>query len=171
MKIKIFDISEGIIIVNEECLLIPELKNVVDYYSNPIPALSYLYFMYDPSSAYNNRPAEEKEDSVLEDYPGEYTTEDDVIIAAGEKLKKLYTTPTLRFYLDNKILLEKIGKYGRDNEVTAGKDGNYSAMQSQLKSVGTTIEQFKKLEETVQKEMEELNMSIRGNKRTAYDEV
>jgi hypothetical protein len=170
MKIKLFDISDGIIVVNEECLLIPELKAVVDYYSNPIPALSYLHFMYDPASAYNNRPSDEKEEDILEDYPGEYTTEDDVIIDAARKLKKLYTTPTLQFYLDTKVLLEKLGKYGRENEVTSGKDGNYSAMQTQIKSVGTTIEQFKKLEESVQREIEEMGMDVRGQKRLSYDD-
>ena len=170
MKIKIFDISDGILIVNDECHLIPELKAVLEYYLDPIPALSYLHFMYDPASAYNNRPSDEKEEDILEDYPGEYTTEDEVIINAARKLKKLYTTPTLQFYLDTKVLLEKLGKYGRENEVTSGKDGNYSAMQSQIKSVGKTIEEFKKLEDTVQREIEEMNMSVRGNKRTAFDD-
>lgn len=32
MNIKIFDINEGKITINENCLLIPELKEIVDTY-------------------------------------------------------------------------------------------------------------------------------------------
>lgn len=171
MTPKIFDIQNGNIIINEECLLIPELKAVVDYYDDPIPALSYLYFMYNPSSSYINYPEHEKEDFIISDYPGDYTTEDDVIIDAARKLESLYMTPTYRFYLDNKILLERLGEYGRNASITAGKDGNYSAVQSQIKGVGKMITEFKQLEEVVKKELEENNISVRGQKRTAYDDL
>lgn len=172
MRINIFDISDKTIIVNQECLLIPELKAVVEYYENPVPALCYLYYMFDPASAYNNVPFNDKEDMILADFPGDYTTEDEVIINASIKLKKLYMTPTLQYYLDSKVLLEKLGKYGRNNEVYSGKDGNYSAMQSQIKSVGKTVEEFKKLEDIVQKEIEELStINARGGKRLSYDET
>lgn len=171
MRPKIFDIQDGQIVINEECLLIPQLKAVVDYYDDPIPALSYLYFMYNPSSSYVNYNEIEKEDSILEDYPGDYTSEDEVIIDAAKKLEGMYMTPTYRFYLDNKILMERLGEYGRTATITAGKDGNYSAVQSQLKGVGKTITEFKQLEEVVKKELEENNTTVRGGKRTAYDDL
>lgn len=170
MHIKIFDVKDGNIIVNEECLTIPELKAVIDVYEDPIPPLSYLYYMYDPTSSYHNLPEEEKETTIMEDYQGEYTTEDETIINAATKLKKLYTTPTMQFYLDMKELLFKLGAYGKTTAISSGKDGNYSAMQSQIKAVGTTIKEFKFLEETVQKELEDRNMTSRGNKKLAYDE-
>lgn len=171
MKIKIFDISNGKVVINEECLTIPELKAVVEKYENPIPALCYLYYMFDPSSSYSNNTFDEKEEAILKDYPGEYTTEDEVIIKASEKLQKLYITPTMRFYLDNKILLERVGKFARNSEISSGRDGNINSFQMQLKSLGKTIEEFKKLELIVQQELDEMNTRVRGGKKRAYDDV
>lgn len=169
MKINIFDIDNGKVIINENCLLIPELAAVVEAYENPIPALSYLYYRYDLSSPYANLVELEKEEAILEDYPGEYTTEDDVIIAAGAKLESLCMSPTKRYYLDNKVLLEKLGAFGRDTEVFAGRDGNYTAMLAQIKSVGKTIEEFRQLEKTVEQEIEEESSRARGDARLSYD--
>ena len=171
MKINLFEINNGAVIINQHCLLVPELKAVVDAYENPLPALSYLYYRYDPSSTYLNTPEDEIEQVLLDDYPGDYTTEDEVIIEAAAKLEKFYMTPTKRYYQDNKILLEKLGAFGRDNEVSTGRDGNYASMLAQIKSVGKTIEEFKLLEKIVEQEAEELSSKVRGSKRLAYDDL
>lgn len=169
MKISIFEIVNGKIIVNQHCLMIPELKAVIDFYEDPLPALAYLYYRYDPASTYLNTPEDEREEIIMIDFPGEYTTEDEVLIEASSKLEKLYMTPTKRYYLDNKILLEKLGAFGRDNEISTGRDGNYASMLSQIKSVGKTIEEFKLLEKIVEQEAEELSSKVRGGKKLAYD--
>ena len=83
----------------------------------------------------------------------------------------VYMTPTKRYYLDNKILLEKLGTFGRESVVTTGRDGNYASMLAQIKSVGKTIEEFKLLEKIVEQEAEELSSKVRGGKRLAYDET
>lgn len=170
MQINLFDIQDGNVVINHNCLSIPELKAVHDTYKNPIPAFNFLHYLYNPKSPYQNSPEDEKEDLVLADYPGEYSTEDKVMIAAKEKIISFYHSPTYQYYLDNKSLMERIGKFIKNAPISTGRDGSLTALQTQLKSVGKTILEFKQLEKTVLQELEEAKGSIRGNKVLAYDQ-
>lgn len=169
MRIDIFDVEGGKVKINDYCLTIPELKAVVEQYDNAISALCFLYYMYDPFSPYRNLPEEEREEVLLKDYPGDYTTEDEVIIEASEKLKSLYMTPTYRYYLDNKALLEKLGSFARTTQITSGRDGNHTSSLAQIKSVGNTIIEFKRLEKIVDEELQE-SKRIKGGRFKAYDQ-
>ena len=170
MNIKLFDIVNGTVVINHNCLSIPELKAVHDEYQDPKPAFNFLHYKYDIESPYANIPEADKDDVLLNDFVGDYTLEDDVMIKAIEKLEELYITPTYRYYLDNKILMEKLGTFARTAPVTSGRDGNVGALQSQLKAVGKTILEFKQLEKVVLQELEETKGRARGGKRLAYDQ-
>jgi hypothetical protein len=167
---EIFDIENNHVVINPTCLLIPELKAVTEEYKDPIPALSFLHFRFSPKGAYCNTPEEDKDEILLMDFPGEYTLEDPVMIAAINKLQFLTLSPTYRYYLDNKELLEKIGKFGRVTAITAGRDGNINALLSQVRSTGKTISEFKQLEKIVQEEIDQHKSRVRGEKRKAYDQ-
>lgn len=167
---KIFDIENGQVIINHNCLSIPELKAVHDAYENPIPAFNFLHYKYDVESPYSNMPEDDKDDILLSDFPGEYTLEDEAMVGAMKKLEDLYITPTYRYYLDNKILMEKLGVFARTANVTTGRDGNIGALQSQVKSVGKTILEFKQLEKIAMQEIEETKGRARGGKKLAYDQ-
>ena len=167
---EIFDIVNGQVVINENILLIPQLKAVHDKYNNPIPALSFLHYKYNPKGPYCNVPEADKDDILIMDFPGEYTLEDKEMIKAMEKLASFTMSPTYRYYLDNKILLEKMGKFGRNATVTSGRDGNASVLNSQLSKVGKTISEFKQLEKVVQQELDEHKSRVRGEKRKAYDQ-
>lgn len=167
---EIFDIQNEQVVINHNCLSVPELKAVVEKYKDPIPALNFLHHLYSPKGPYCNTPEEEKEEVLIMDFPGEYTLEDDVMIKAKEKLETFLMTPSYRYYLDNKILLEKMGKFARTTAVTSGRDGNLAAFNTQIKSVGQTITQFKIMEKEIIKEMDELKAKVRGQKKKAYDQ-
>ncbi len=167
---EIFDVYNNQVVINVNCLTIPEFKDIMDTYEDPIPAFSYLHFMFHPKGPYCNVPEEDKEEVLLQDFPGEYTLEDPVMLAAIDKLQKLTMSPTYRYYMDQKILLEKLGKFGRTEGITAGKDGNLSALVSSMKSTGKTISEFKMLEKIVQQELDEHKARVRGDKRKAYDQ-
>jgi hypothetical protein len=77
-----FDIVQGNVVINHNCLSIPELKAIHDEYEDPIPAFNYLHFLFDIDSPYINMPDMEKEETLLIDFPGDYTLEDPVMIAA-----------------------------------------------------------------------------------------
>jgi len=167
---ELFDIQNGVIVINTNCLLIPEFKAVHDAYKNPIPAFSFLHHMYAPKGPYCNTPEEDKEEVLFLDFPGEYTLEDDAMIKAKEKIEFFIMTPSYRYYLDNKILLEKMGKFARTTAITSGRDGNLTAFNAQIKSVGKTITEFKVMEKEIMKEMDEMKIKVRGDRKKAYDQ-
>lgn len=167
---EIFEVEGGVVKVNANVLLIPELKAVHDEYKDPIPALSFLHYRYYPKGTYCNVPEADKEDILIMDFPGEYTLEDPVMIAAMAKMESLIMSPTYRYYLDSKILLEKLGAFARGAVITSGRDGNASVLNSQIKSVGKTMAEFKQLEKIAQQEIEEHKSRVRGEKRKAYDQ-
>lgn len=168
MKPRIFDIENKQVIINENILTIPELKAVYEEYEDPIPAFLYLYHMTDPEGAYNQLDEMEKEDAILYDFPGSYTSEDEVIIKALEKLKLLNTSETYRYYQSNKELLDKLSRYAREVDVTDGKNGNLAELISLVKSTGKTIQEYNILKKETEKEVKKLRM--RGNGFGAYDE-
>jgi len=167
---EIFDIANGKVVVNENVLLIPELKAVHDEYADPIPALSFLHYKYHPKGPYCNVPEDDKEDILILDFPGEYTLEDPVMITAMEKMASFMISPTYRYYLDSKVLLEKLGAFGRTTPITSGRDGNASVLNSQIAKVGKTMAEFKQLEKIVNQELDEHKARVRGDKRKAYDQ-
>lgn len=156
---EIFDIENGEIVINEHILNIPVLRAVKDYYRDPLPAFKFLRYRYDPKSPYCDEPEDDKDEIVIGEFPGEYTLEDKVMIAAIEWLTKRYITPSFRYFLDTKRLMEKVGAYGRDAAITSGRDGNFASMQRQLGTVGKTISEFKQLEKVIEQEIEEMSKS------------
>lgn len=169
MRIRIFDIENKKLIPNEYCWTLPELRAVMQEYEDPIPALSFLYYMYDPFSPYANFPEEDKEELIIGDYPGEYTTEDQVIIDAAEKLQKMYETPSKRLLINAKIGMDKLGTYLANNTPTAGRDGDLAQYSMILTRLGKIQSDFKLLEKAVEDENKELK--VRGGKDLGYDQM
>ena len=166
----IFDIENGHLVINTNCLLLPELKAIHDKYKDPIPAFSFLHYLYYPKGPYCNVPEEDKEEILLQDFPGEYSLEDPEMINAMNKFDLLCISPSYRYYLDTKCLMEKLAKYGRDNPITTGRDGNQSAMNMQVKNAGKTFIDFIAFEKLVQEEIDEYKSRVRGNKNLGYDQ-
>lgn len=165
-----FDIEDGKVIININILTIPQLKAVHDEYTDPIPALCFLYYKFAVKGPYCNTPEDELDDVLLIDFIGEYTLEDQVMIDAIVMLTERHVTPTQQYYLDNKCLLEKLGKFARTTPITAGRDGNIMALSAQVRSVGKTITEFKILEKSVLEELAEAKGRTRGDKKLAYDQ-
>lgn len=159
--IKVFDIEDGKVKINENCLLIPELKALVESYTNPIPALGYVHFMTAPDSPYANIPEEDRQQMISEDIGGDFGFEDDVVIAALEKMHKLFETPTMRYYnAIRKSLDMTSAQLSTINALTFGtKDGNAEMIYKMQSNAGKLIEQFKKLEKIKD---EELKTALRG---------
>lgn len=159
--IRIFDVVNGKVVINENCDLIPELKAVKGAYKDPIPALSYVYNMTAPDSPYSNAPAEDKQAMISEDIGGDFGFEDEVILNAIAKLEKLFETPTVRYYnAIRKSLDMTSAQLSAITTLTFGvKDGNADMIYKMQSNAGKLIEQFKKLEKIRD---EELKTALRG---------
>jgi hypothetical protein len=164
---KIFDVENNKVILTAECLLIPEFKVLVDKFKkNPIPVLSYVEFMCNPTSPYAYLPEADKSENIAKDMGVTVSLDDEDINVALKKANDLYLTPTRRFYLNAKEGLENMGDYLAKTKLTSGREGSDSAIMSGLKSVGTITEQFQKLEKTYKEEV----ANLRGSQSASYDE-
>lgn len=153
-----------------ECYTEPYLKAVLDNYKDPIPALCYLYYMTYPYSSYNNFSEEDREKNILLTYPGEYSTEDDVIIRALSELNKRYDSPAKRFFLSQKNTLDILAKYSSNLKVESINDdnmkGNLAGIKKTLLESKKLIDAYRALEDDYNTE---LQTRIRGGGEIAYD--
>jgi hypothetical protein len=160
---KIFDVEAGKLILNENCLLIPELKAIVDLYQeDPVPALTYIYFMTSPESPYHNLSQDEKEEILLADIDGDFDHEDELVDVAIAKCKKLYETPVQYYYEGQKNAMHVVGKYLTnltESSISSGRDGNLSEIRNMQKEAGKTMESFLKLEKLWK---EQVQQKLRG---------
>lgn len=164
--VKIFDINDSQVVINENCLLIPEFKKIVEVYADPIPVLCYVHFFSDPKSPYANLPMDQKEEIILKDYPGEYTTDDEPVYKAVEKLKMLYETESMRLYRRAKSALDNLGRYLESAVLIDGRDSNVPGLLNALKSIRKISQEFKGLEHDVEEELR-----VRGQGNLGYDEL
>lgn len=165
--IDILTIENDKIVPDLNCKSIPELQTLIDTYEDSTNALLYVYHMVAPFSSYVNIPEDDKEDILLEDFPGDYGAEDVEIQEAINKLNKLYRTPTRHFFLNAKKGLEKLGDYMADAKIESGKDGNFSAYSMTFTRIGKIIQEFKQLEKLYE---EENDTGVRGGHEIGYDE-
>jgi hypothetical protein len=169
--VKIFDIDEETyeLGVTPSVMEIEVLNRVVNKYKdNPIPVLKYINFMTNPYSPFNNMKDEDKEDAILTECGSNIITDCIQINNAIDFLNKLYETPTKRFYESNKILVDRLALYAKTAQITAGHNGNFSQLQSQLKSSADAMKAFKLVENAYK---EEVNSIVnRGNAEQGYDE-
>jgi len=165
--IQIFDIENEKVVINPNCLLIPELRAVYDFYEDSLSALCFLYYYTDPKSPYNSLGEDLRESAIIFDYPGEYTLEDKVMIKALDKLKKLNITPTLALLNSAKIGLEKLSNYITTQEITSGRDGNMNTYLASLKSISQINKEYKSLEKQAE---DEIQIKGRGGVEFSYDE-
>jgi len=161
---KIFDIEDGAVKINENCLLVPILKAVVDEYENAIPALSYIHYMTHPDSMYHNLQEDEKKEAILLAVGGDFSTDDEVIDNAIEYCRELYHTPIQDYYEGQKNSMFVIGNYLKNLTLgsikDSGRDGNLSEIRNMQKEAGKTMESFLKLEKLWK---EQVAQKLRGN--------
>lgn len=161
---KIFDIVDGKVVINENVLLIPQLKALVDKYEDPIAALSYCHFLTHPESPYHNLEDEKKKDILSTDMGGDFGLDDEEIELAILKLEELYETPIKGYYEGQKNAMYVMGKVLKNlteaSITMGGKDSNMEGIFRMQKEAGKVMESFLKLEKLWK---EETQVKLRGN--------
>jgi len=167
MQDRIFTIENNQVVINENCLLIPELKAVVDNYEKPVPALAYVYYMTSIVNPYSELDKDFKQEQILKDYPGDYKPTDEIIIKALDKCDMLYEKAIIKYYESIKGLIYKLQKYNDTVIIDDSKEtGNIQHVLKMVEKCGQVIIQFKKAE----KERDQELLKTRGNHELAYDQ-
>lgn len=157
----LFNLRNNMVQIEPEILLIPEVKVLWDRDSSKdkiraYKELSYIYFLYDFKSPYQNVDEQHRELEVKKDFlkDEKYPIDKDFQNAI-DKYINLQITPSLRLLNAARGAQEKLTTFFKDKGTD---DKNYT---SNLEKIGKIIESIDKLEERVKKEIK-TDEKIRG---------
>ena len=168
--IKLFEIENKVVKPTEHCHTIKWLRVIMEKYpENYMGVYAYIFYMSCPSeeNPFFNIPFVVREERILEDIDSDFSTEDDEITEAVEKTTELYKTPTVRAYENIATMLDNIGEYIRDAQVTVGRDGNLTSLVRVGKEYDALRQSFKGVAKDLAAEQE---TQVRGGQNLAYDQ-
>jgi hypothetical protein len=168
--IKLFDISNNKVIPTEHCYTLNFLKQIMEEYPEEyLNIYQYLFYKTCPNPEINpffNIPEEDKDEVILQEIAGDFSTEDQLILEALEKCNKLYETPTVRAYNGISKMMDRLAKYMENTSITHGRDGNINSLIAAAKNFQSIRDSFKGVYKDL---LDEQKRHVRGNQDTAYD--
>lgn len=171
MAIKLFDIQNNKITATEHCYTIGSLKSIMDKYPKEYLSIyAYLFYMSchnEEENPFALTPEEEKEDIILSEVGGDFTTDDPLIEQALQTCEKIYDTPTYRLFRAAKVGIEKVSKYIEDSAISGGRDGNEMAYLRYIEKYADVCRTF---DERWRAYKEEQSTIARGGHQIAYDQ-
>ena len=171
MIIKLFDIQNNIIVPTEHCYTLKALKDIMDDYPEDyLKIYQYLFYMTCPNPDMNPffyTPDVDKENLIMQQIEGEFSTEDDAIFTALRFCERMYETPTSRAYKGIASMLDRLARYMETATITTGRDGNMNSLISAAKNYEAIRQSFKGAYKDLQ---EEQSSKVRGGIGMAYDQ-
>ena len=112
MIVKLFDVQNDKVVPTEHCYALPFLKTIMDEYpDNYLQIYQYVFYMTCPNPDMNpffHTPEHEKEEVIMKEVEGDFSTEDDDVWAALKFCEKMYQTPTSRAYKVSDVMSHNI---------------------------------------------------------------
>lgn len=173
MLARLFDVENGKVVPSEHCYTLDWLKKIMDEFEEDEEYLKvylYLFYMTYPNPDQNpffHTPEIDKEELIMEDIKGEFSTENPRIQYALDRMRKMYETPISRAYNGIAAMLDKLAKYMQHTSITDGKDGNISQIRAVAKDFESIRQSFKGAYKDLQEEQES---QVRGGRGMAYDQ-
>jgi hypothetical protein len=170
MIIKLFDVQNNIVVPTEHCYTLKALKDIMEEYPDDyLKIYQYLFYMTCPNPDMNPffyTPDLDKENLIMQQIEGEFSTEDDAVFTALQFCQRMYETPTSRAYKGIASMLDRLARYMEITTITAGRDGNINSLISAAKNYEAIRQSFKGAYKDLQ---EEQSSRVRGGQGLAYD--
>ena len=170
MIVKLFEIQNNVVIPTEHCYTLKALKDIMDDYPEDyLKIYQYLFYMTCPNPDMNPffyTPDIDKENLIMQQIEGEFSTEDDAVFTALKFCERMYETPTSRAYKGIASMLDRLGRYMETSQITTGRDGNFNSLISAAKNYDAIRQSFKATYKDLQ---EEQSSRVRGGQGLAYD--
>jgi hypothetical protein len=170
MIVKLFEIQNNVVIPTEHCYTLKALKDIMeDYPEDYLKIYQYLFYMTCPNPDMNPffyTPDIDKENLIMQQIEGEFSTEDDAVFTALQFCQRMYETPTSRAYKGIASMLDRLARYMEVTTITAGRDGNINSLISAAKNYEAIRQSFKGAYKDLQ---EEQSSRVRGGQGLAYD--
>ena len=141
-----------------------------EYPNDYLKMYQFLFYMTCPNPDLNpffNVEELDKEQMIMNSIQGNFSTEDDGVAEALALCTKLYETPSARAYEGIKAMLDRLGKYMKDTQITNGRDGNGMFLLKAAKEFNEIRESYKGVYKDL---MEEQSAKARGGANLAYDD-
>jgi hypothetical protein len=171
MLIKLFDVQNNIVVPTEHCYTLKALKDIMEEYPDDyLKIYQYLFYMTCPNPDMNPffyTPDIDKENLIMQQIEGEFSTEDDAVFTALQFCQRMYETPTSRAYKGIASMLDRLARYMEVTTITAGRDGNINSLISAAKNYEAIRQSFKGAYKDLQ---EEQSSRVRGGIGRAYDQ-
>jgi len=168
--IRLFDLQNGKVIPTEHCYTIGYLKDIMDEYPEDyLSVYAFLFYMTCPNedlNPYFNMNEGEKEEIIMRDVRGNFTTEDPLVITALSNMLLMFTTPTSRAYTGIKIALDNMGEVMATTKPTFGRDGSATALLRIAEKFDSVRQSYKGVYKDLQ---DEQSTRTRGGGSLAYD--
>ena len=169
--VRLFDIENGKVVPTEHSYTINYLRSIMDNYpENYLKVYLYLFYMSCPNddlNPYFNVPNDDKEEMILRDIDADFMTDDPPIKRALDGIRDLYDTPTWRAYRGISTMLDRLGRYMENNQISHGRDGNMNSLLSAAKNYDAIRQSFKGAYKDLK---EEQQSHVRGGAGLAYDQ-
>jgi hypothetical protein len=160
-----FDLVNDKVVLNPHVINIPELKEVYTKYG--IPGINYVYYMAHPESPYRNYEEDKKQEEVKKDHKGDYKPDDVEIVRAIIKVTDIYSTPKLRYYEGQKVMLDRLAAYLKNTPLDDdNQDGNFDKVIKLFEKGDKILSSFDSAEKA-----KEAERKGRGNTKLAYDQI
>ena len=169
--IRLFDIQNQQVVPTEHCYTLKFLKDIMDEYPEDyLNIYAYIFYMTCPNPDLNpffDVPEMDKEEMVLREVAADFSTDDDLIVAAIKRCEKLYQTPTYRAYMGMKSMVDRLATYMETTDIEHGRDGNITALINAAAKFDQIRQSFKATYKDLQDEQQS---SVRGGQNLAYDQ-
>jgi len=178
---KVFDISNGSIVLDPARLIIPEFNELwkrdkTKDKMKAIKELSYIVFMYDLSvdNPYRGYLEVERNKVLKSDFFNEKWEPDKDVEKAIKKFRELTETTNTRLLSSARSAAEKLASYFEEvdfKQLDAQGKPAYSARElaSNLAAVGSIVKSLSQLEEQVRKESMESSLARGGSDIGIYE--
>lgn len=170
--IRLFDIEEGVAKPTVHCKMISWLNVIQEKFPDKaLRIYGYLFYMtcpYEAENPYFNLSVDVKEDNIITDLKIDFSLDEDEITLAITKMTKLFETVTVRAYRGISTMIDNMTHYMETAKITAGRDGNISA----LTSLGAKYDDLRQSYKGVKKDLDEEQKAVaRGKIDLAYDQM
>ena len=170
---KIFDISKGTVVINENVLTIPFLSKLVERFpDSKLKVLSYIHFstFIDSDNPYGNMDESTRQVRLKRDFPTVPHDDPDIKVAIS-RIEEMYETPAdrLRVATQNSVDILAKNMITMANNAVLGDVKEFKGAVDVIRTAGDMAEALKQVTETAKTQKSNIKIAYDQRKRSKTD--
>lgn len=170
---KIFDISKGTVVINENVLTIPFLSKLVERFpDSKLKVLSYIHFstFIDSDNPYGNMDESTRQARLKRDFPTVPHDDPDIKVAIS-RIEEMYETPAdrLRVATQNSVDILAKNMITMANNAVLGDVKEFKGAVDVIRTAGDMAEALKQVTETAKTQKSNIKIAYDQRRRSKTD--